>query len=94
MTSTDAMTEIVDMTMMQRKYLVMIGTAAELGGKISDINKLNMITDRRMVISRHVGGCRRCMGSSGTLTQRQLFTAVGCENESEDGHATDQETGH
>jgi hypothetical protein len=52
MTNTEATTEIVDITITQMKYLVIIGTAAELGGMISDISKLNIITERRMVISR------------------------------------------
>ena len=31
----------------------MIGMAVELGGMISEISKLNVTTDKRMVISKH-----------------------------------------
>ena len=52
MTRTEAITEKVDMSMTQRKYMVMIGMALELGGRISDMTKLNMTIERRMVISK------------------------------------------
>ena len=61
MTRTDATTDTVDMHMTHKKYREIIGTAEELGGMISDSTRLNMTTERRMVISendRH-GRCER-----------------------------------
>lgn len=52
MTRTDATTDNVDMHITQRKYREIIGTALELGGKISESTRLNMTTDSRMVISK------------------------------------------
>jgi hypothetical protein len=36
------------------KYLVIIGMADELGGMISDISRLNITTERRIVISENL----------------------------------------
>ena len=41
----------------------MIGIAVELGGIISDISKLNVTTDNRMVISKH----RTCSDGKGEM---------------------------
>jgi hypothetical protein len=54
MTNTDAITEIADITITQIKYIVIIGIPVELGGRISDISKLNMTTERRIVISKDI----------------------------------------
>lgn len=59
MTMTEATTETVDITMTHKKYTVIIGMAFELGGSISDISKLNITTERRMVISRSYGEMKR-----------------------------------
>ncbi len=52
MTSTDATTESDDITIIHIKQIVIIGIAFELGGIISDISKLNIMIERRIVISK------------------------------------------
>lgn len=51
MTNTEAVTDIVDIHITLRKYIVIIGIAVELCGIISEIRRLNVMTERRIVIS-------------------------------------------
>ncbi len=52
MTITDAITEIDDIDITHIKQTLIIGIAFELGGRISDNNKLNITIERRIVISK------------------------------------------
>lgn len=50
-TNTEALTDIAHIHMTNRKYIVMMGTAVELGGMMSDMSKLNVTTESNVVIS-------------------------------------------
>jgi hypothetical protein len=51
MINTEAVTEIVDIHITHKKYIVIRGIAVELGGIMSEISKLNVTTERSIVIS-------------------------------------------